>query len=138
MSVDLLYCEGGNKEEKWSMKFPFGQIIDEASCRSEIKRIFTQYQNTQIPEENNIINKFIEILTDCQPGGFYFENHNYLTFFAGKDLLCAMEEDLDRLGLGDPANFKERILVEMRKIPDVWQYLLEWQRLRELIQTFSM
>jgi hypothetical protein len=125
-------------EEKWSMKFPFGQIIDEASCRLEIKRIFTQYQNTQIPEENNIINRFTEILTDCQPGGFYFENQNYLTFFAGKDLLCAMEEDLERLGLGTPADFKERILVGMRKISDVWQYLPEWQRLRELIETSSM
>jgi hypothetical protein len=125
-------------EERWRMTFPFGQIIDEESCILEIQRIRTEYQNNQIPEENDIIDRFKEIITYCEEGGFYFENQNYLTFFAGKDLLCAMEQDLDRLGLGTPANFKERILVGLKKLSDVWQYLPEWQRLRQLIETSSM
>lgn len=125
-------------EERWSTKFPFGQIIDAASCLLEIQRIHTQYTNTQIPQENDIVERLTQMLTYCQPGGFYFENQNYLTFFAGKDLLCAMEEDLDRLRLGTPADFKERMLVGMRKISDIWQYLPEWQRLRQLIETYSI
>ncbi len=76
------------------------------------------------------------MLTHCQPGGFRFDNQSYLTFFSGKDLLCAMEEDLVNLKLGTPADFQERILTGMKKLSDVWQYLPEWVRLRELIQNY--
>lgn len=125
-------------EKRWDLPFPFGQTIDEASCRLEIQRIRTHYQSTQVPEEQDIINKFTEMLTHCQPGGFRFDNQSYLTFFSGKDLLCAMEEDLVNLKLGTPADFQERILTGMKKLNDVWQYLPEWVRLRELIQNYQL
>ncbi len=42
-------------EKKWDFPFPFGQIIDEASCRLEIQRIRNYYQTTQVPEEQDTI-----------------------------------------------------------------------------------
>ncbi len=124
-------------KKQWGCPFPFGQKIDEASCRSEIQNIITRYQSGQIPEEANVMSKFADILTSCQPGGFRFENQSYLTFFSGKDLLCAMEEDLDNLRLGSPGDFRERILTGIKKLSDIWEYLPEWQRLRELIQDYQ-
>lgn len=124
--------------KQWGCYFPFGLTIDEATCRLEIQNIISRYQSEQIPKEVNVMSNFAEILTSCQPGGFRFENQSYLTFFSGKDLLCAMEQDLANLNLGTPADFRERILVGMQKLTDVWQYLPEWERLRQLIQTYSM
>lgn len=124
-------------EKRWKFTFPFTQPIDEASCRLEIQNIINCYQSEQIPEETNVMNKFTEILTSCQPGGFRFDNQSYLTFFSGKDLLCAMEQDLANINLGTPADFRERILIGMKKLDDVWQYLPEWQRLRQLIQDYQ-
>ncbi|RCJ29261.1 hypothetical protein A6770_22690 [Nostoc minutum NIES-26] len=135
--VRLLPLPNNWGEKKWRILFPFGQTIDEASCRLEIQRIRTHYQSTQVPQEQDIIAKFTEMLTHCQPGGFRFDNQSYLTFFSGKDLLCAMEEDLANLNLGTPADFRERILTGMKKLSDVWQYLPEWQRLRQLIQDYQ-
>ena len=47
-----------------------------------------------------------------------------------------MEEDLDNLRLGSPGDFRERILTGIKKLSDIWEYLPEWQRLRELIQDY--
>jgi hypothetical protein len=70
----------------------------------------------------------------CRPGGVRFNNQNYLTFFAGKDLLCGMQEALRDFGLGKPSDFRERIIVGISNSPEnVWEWLPEWAELQQLI-----
>ncbi len=67
---------------------------------------------------------------------------HYLTFFAGKDLLYMMRSELKKLGFKDSPQpacyvFREHILRGIQSSPiDVWAWLPEWQRLRELISEF--
>ena len=87
----------------------------------------------------SVLNKFYQILPTCRPGGVRFNNGNYLTFFAGKDLLCGMQKALSDFGLGTPSDFRERILVGIGNSPEnIWEWLPEWQRLRELVNNTTL
>ena len=87
-----------------------------------------------LPDVNDLLDKFKVWQGKCCPSGVFFENQNYGSFFAGKDLLCGMADALVGFGLGSPSDFRERVIkgIENAK-EDVWQWLPEWQRLRELI-----
>jgi hypothetical protein len=71
----------------------------------------------------------------CIPsGGSRFQNQNFFTFFAGKDLLYGMRSELSRFGFESPVVFRDRILKGIEETSeDVWTWLPEWQRLRELL-----
>lgn len=129
--LPLSNCWG---EKQWGIIFP--ESLSETDCRQQISEIVSKYQQDQIIEEQTVLNKFDEILPSCRPGGVRFDNQNYLTFFAGKDLLCGMQEALSDFGLGKPSDFRERIIVGIGKSPeDVGTWLPEWQRLRELVSS---
>jgi len=118
--------------KQWGIIFP--ESLSETDCRQQISRIVGDYEREQIIQQTTVLNKFEEMLPSCRPGGVRFKNQNYLTFFAGKDLLCGMQEALRDLGLGKPSDFRERILVGISNSPEnVWEWLPEWAELQKLI-----
>lgn len=67
---------------------------------------------------------------------------DYLRYFAGKDLLYAMRDQLRDLGFESPSSensspeevFIERIVSRMERSDNVWEWLPEWTTLRQLIE----
>lgn len=132
--VRLLPLKNNWGKKQWGIIFP--ESLTETDCRQQIGKIVIDYEQEQIVEETTVLNKFDQMLPSCRLGGGRFNNQNYLTFFAGKDLLCGMQEALTDFGLGKPSDFRERILVGISNSPeDVWTWLPEWQRLRELVSS---
>lgn len=103
----------------------------EADCRRQIRLIVAQHEQAQAVQADDVLRRFDELLSACRPSGQRFQH--FLTFFAGKDLLCAMETALARFGLGSPFEFRERVLKGLEEsAEDPWTWLPEWQRLRDL------
>ncbi len=58
-----------------------------------------------------------------------------MTFFAGKDLLWAMDGSLRNNGFGSAGAFREKILVGISKADaEVWKWLPEWEELRRAVE----
>jgi hypothetical protein len=122
--------------ERGRDKHKFPDDRQEADCRQSIGEVVRQYQQDQIVQEADVLNNFDALLPACRPGGQRFQG--FLTFFAGKDLLWAMQTDLERFNLGTPRAFRERILVGIENSPeDVWTWLAEWQQLRDFVKSIS-
>lgn len=85
------------------------------------------------------MDKFEKLLPLYRRGGSRFQN--YLTFFAGKDLLYVMKNDLQEFGFDpkDPSTaFLERVVKRIEESSeDVWTWMPEWQKLRESITNFD-
>ena len=76
------------------------------------------------------------MLPSCKTGGSRFQNQNFLTFFAGKDLLYGMRQELSRFGFESPVIFRDTILKGIEETADdVWSWLPEWDCLRELLSS---
>jgi hypothetical protein len=119
-------------EKQWGIVFP--QDLAETACGEQMKEIIANYQSSQMPDVKDLLDKFKVWQGKCSPSGVFFDNQNYGTFFAGKDLLCGMADALAGFGLGSPSDFRERVIKGIENAnEDVWQWLPEWQRLRELI-----
>jgi len=128
------------EERELGYFFPKDKGLKEADCRSQISRILVDKKKEMEASKVNILDKFDQRLEECKLGGKRFEH--YLTFFAGKDLLYTMRHDLKKFGFKDsqqPAcyTFRDAILRGIRySQEDVWTWLPEWQRLRELLAFF--
>lgn len=122
--------------ERGSDRHKFPDQREEVNCRNAISTIIKQHEQTQTVLENDVLNRFNIFLPLCHPGGYRFQD--FLTFFSGKDLLFGMQAALTRFGFTSPFEFRERILKGIENsTEDVWTWLPEWGRLRELINTFS-
>ncbi|MFB2769055.1 hypothetical protein ACE1AT_07120 [Pelatocladus sp. BLCC-F211] len=125
---------GEERDKKEGYRFPKDKGLTEANCKSELNNIIKQYEQRLSSPKRNPLDDFERLLPTCCPGGSRFQNQNYMTFFAGKDLLYGMREQLSGFGFESPVVFRERILKGIEEsTQDVWTWLPEWQRLRELI-----
>jgi hypothetical protein len=87
---------------------------------------------------SNVLSQLNRLLPACCLGGIRFQNQNFLTFFAGTDLLYGMRNALRIFGFDSPVVFRERILKGIEESDEeVWTWLPEWQQLRELISNFG-
>ncbi|HBE19130.1 MAG TPA: hypothetical protein DEG17_07030 [Cyanobacteria bacterium UBA11149] len=113
---------------------PFPDSFTEADCEAGIRASVRDYGNIQSVTEADVLHKFQQILPTCRAGGVRFQY--YLTFFAGKDLLCGMERVGASFIRGTAWDFRN-VLVESiaKSSEDVWTWLPEWQALRHLIAT---
>jgi hypothetical protein len=111
--------------------FPGSQ--NEADCRQAIEIIVQQYQQSQFVSKEQVLGKFDELLSTCRVGGVRLTH--FVTFFAGKDLLYAMEPALIDLGFQSAMQFREFVIYKLQRSADVWTWLPEWTRLRDAIQT---
>ncbi len=125
---------GEERDKKESYRFPKDRGLTEANCKSELNNIIKQYEQRLSSPRLNSLDEFDRLLPTCCPGGSRFQQQNYLTFFAGKDLLYGMREQLSSFGFESPLMFRQRILKGIEdSAEDVWTWLPEWLRLRELI-----
>ncbi len=125
---------GEERDKKQGYRFPKDRGLTEANCKSELNNIIKQYEQRLALPKRNPLDEFERLLPTCCPGGSRFQNQSYITFFAGKDLLYGMREQLSGFGFESPVVFCERILKGIEEsTEDVWTWLPEWQRLRELI-----
>ncbi|MBP0020497.1 MAG: hypothetical protein J7647_23450 [Cyanobacteria bacterium SBLK] len=77
---------------------PFPNSLTESDCRTGIAEIICQYEQARKIEVEDVLQNFEELLVTCRVGGHRFEN--FLTFFSGKDMFCAMRSALRGFGLG--------------------------------------
>ncbi|MDF5713327.1 MAG: hypothetical protein PUP93_05425 [Rhizonema sp. NSF051] len=125
---------GEERDKKEGYRFPKDRGLTEANCKSELNNIIKQYEQRLSSPRLNSLDEFDRLLPTCCPGGSRFQQQNYLTFFADKDLLYGMREQLSNFGFDSPLVFRQRILKGIEdSAEDVWTWLPEWQRLRELI-----
>ncbi|HBW57313.1 MAG TPA: hypothetical protein DEF27_05710 [Oscillatoriales bacterium UBA8482] len=120
-----------------SYRFPTKEV-DINICHIKLEEIVREFKGNRLVETDNVIEKFEQLLPSFKPGGFRFEN--FLTYFAGKDILCAMKEDLIYLGFDfdNPIHqFLERIVTRIERAEDVWRWLPEWQNLRDIIHNYN-
>ncbi|NEU77347.1 hypothetical protein PI95_033940 [Hassallia byssoidea VB512170] len=75
--------------------------MTEANCKSELNNIIKQYEQRLSSPRLNPLDEFDRLLPTCCPGGSRFQQQNFLTFFAGKDLLYGMREQLSNFGKCD-------------------------------------
>lgn len=123
---------GEERDKKESYRFPKDKGLTEVNCRAEVNNIVKQYEQRLSSPQYNIIGEFDRLLPSCRSGGSRFQN--FLTFFAGKDLLYGMQDALRQFGFESPVAFCKRVLKGIEdSAEDVWMWLPEWQRLRELI-----
>jgi len=130
-------CWGDERELGYF--FPKDKGLKEQDCRSQISRILADKKRDVEGSKVEVLDQFDQLLEDCKPGGKYFEQ--YLTFFAGKDLLYMMRHDLKKFGFKDSLQascytFRDAVIRGIRYSPeDVWTWLPEWQKLRELLES---
>jgi len=125
---------GEERDKKEGYRFPKDKGLSSINCKAELNNIIKQYEQRLASPKRNPLEEFERLLPTCQYGGCRFENQNFLTFFAGKDLLYGMREELPGFGFQSPVIFRDSIIKGIEEtVEDVWTWLPEWQRLRELI-----
>jgi hypothetical protein len=130
---------GDEREKNAGYRFPKDKGLTEVNCKAELNSIIRQYEQRLASPKKNPIEEFERLLPTCCPGGSRFVNQNYMTFFAGKDLLYGMRDELSRFGFDTPVVFRERILKGIEETAeDIWTWLPEWQRLRDFITTVEL
>lgn len=123
----------------------FPRKSDEKAVRENIRSIVNKNKGDRIVTAQNVLNKFEELLPLFKPGGDKY--NNYLTFFAGKDLLWKMQNKLSEFGFVPTTSgvnssitiFLNTIVKTMEQKEEVWTWLPEWQAMRNQITntTFS-
>lgn len=117
-------------------RYRFPDMLRENDCRTAITDIVDEYELAQSVKVGNVLSPFDQLLLACRPGGARFQD--FLTFFAGRDLLYGMEARLTDFGFASAIEFRTRVLEAITEsTEDVWTWLPEWQRLRELINSFG-
>lgn len=115
----------------------FPRRLNLEACQQNIRDIVSKHKGDRIVTPEDVLHRFEDLLPSFRPDGFRFEN--YLTFFAGKDLLWMMRNKLTQFGFESTAPnvhspvpvFLERIVKRIERAEDVWLWLPEWQAFRE-------
>jgi len=116
---------------------PFPNVFDESHCQSEIRSVVSQYSYSQSVGADAVIASYQIYLNECLSGGS--RSNAFLSTFAGKDIVWALEPWLSSNGFSGPEAFIERIVVGIeRSIDDISSWLPEWARLKWLIQNTSL
>ena len=138
-----LFCSGfsnhwGEEVKVSGTKYCFPKKLGKEACETNIRKIVEERKGDRIVQPKNVIEKFNQLLPQFRPGGVRFQN--YLTFFAGKDLLYSIIKDLEEFGFqsSEPGTnstdaFLKRIENGIAKMDDPWTLIPEWQELRQLI-----
>lgn len=113
------------------------QDLSQDACLTGIRQSIQNYAENQIVTEKTVTQYFETYLSQCRPGGQRFEH--FLTFFAGKDLFCALDPDIKTWGFASYSVFKEKILKGIEEAQsDLWNWLPEWGDLRQQVLTKTL
>ncbi len=100
---------GEERDKKEGYRFPKDKGLTSVNCKAELNKIIKEYEQKLSTPKRNPLDEFDRLLPSCTSGSRY-QNQNYLTFFAGKDLLYGMRSELSGFGFETSAMFRERIL----------------------------
>jgi hypothetical protein len=107
-------------------KFP--DAMDESFCRTELERTLREHGSSLVLDTQ----RFDSLLAECGPEGPRFAG--FLSYFAGKDLMWAIDEPLRHLGFNGCGAFRERILLGIEATLDsVDTWMPEWRSLRDAV-----
>ena len=84
-------------EQVGNASYYFPRRLGREACEQNIRVTVQQFRGDRIVEPENVLEKFKRLLPSFRPDGFRFEN--FLTFFAGKDLLYAMAKKIRNMDL---------------------------------------
>ncbi|NEP43150.1 MAG: hypothetical protein F6K35_29570, partial [Okeania sp. SIO2H7] len=106
------------------------------NCRSKINSMVGDYErNLSIPK-TNVLEIFDRLLPECREGERF---QHFLVFFSGKDLLWGMQQELRNFGFRSAIAFREKIKQNIEENNEnIWEWLPEWQRLRELVSSTTL
>ncbi|MCD6305953.1 MAG: hypothetical protein J7M32_06650 [Deltaproteobacteria bacterium] len=113
-------------------KHTFPDELHEEACRAGLETVVAGHQDSQLVTVEQVNEKFEELLPEFQPNGERFQH--FLSAFAGKDLLWAMNGWCAGNGFNGAWSFREKILIGIsRTDTNVWEWLPEWRALREAV-----
>jgi hypothetical protein len=112
-------------------RHPMPEDLGRDRCLHEAKYLVHEWNSQRQIGMDALDAAFIAAETECSPDGV--RRKHFMTSFAGKDLLWAMEDYLKSSGFRGPAVFLEQILTRLGDSSDVWEWLPEWQALREML-----
>jgi hypothetical protein len=122
----------GQEREK-GYYFPKDKGLKVENCRSKINSMVGDYQKNLREPEKGVLEIFDNFLEDCREGERF---KHFLIFFSGKDLLWGMQKELRSFDFKSPIVFREKIKQNIEESNEnVWEWLPEWQRLRELVSS---
>jgi hypothetical protein len=118
--------------ERGKQKHRFPEKLDRNSCVEGLRACLAAHNAAQALRLEEAEEKFEHFLQECLPGGN--RHRDFPHAFAGKDLLCAMENRLHGMGFASPAVFLEKILAGIESATEnVRDWLPEWQMPAELM-----
>jgi hypothetical protein len=120
--------------ERGRLRHPFPDDRNITQCRTGIRQIVRDYGQSHRITAEAVLARFNSLLPECCEGDRF---QYYLTYFSGKDLLCALEPWLVSLGLGSPYQFRERVLRGIERATDPWAWLPEWTALRSQLASIA-
>ncbi|MFH7029478.1 MAG: hypothetical protein ACHBN1_29850 [Heteroscytonema crispum UTEX LB 1556] len=115
-------------------RFPKDKGLTEINCKAELNNIIKQYEQRLSSPKRNPNEEFERLLPTCKPGGSRFQSQNFLAFFAGKDLLYGMREELSRFGFESPVIFGDSILKRIEETGDLIEELLKENKDNEQVR----
>lgn len=129
-------------EQVGTTSYYFPSRLGKNACEENIRNIVQKYKSDRIVTPEDVLDKFEQLFPLFRPGGSRFEN--FLTFFAGKDLLYRMTDKLREFGFESSNSqisptdvFLERTIKGMERAEEIWTWLPEWQELRNLIISYN-
>lgn len=137
----LLHHSVSNKWGDGRHAFPGISQISEQDCRQQIMRIHQEYVMGSL-SYHWTLNLFNELLPEFEPSGS--RRRDFLTTFAGKDILAALFDMNSALGFGKNPSMNTRQLchfvlkrLENKGVETTQGFLLpEWQSFANLISNF--
>jgi len=103
------------------------------SCLQEAEKLVREWNVERAIDDVALQAAFANAETECSPAGGRLKD--FITSFAGKDLLWSMDKDLKTLGLDSSTVFLERVLTKLGESTEVWEWLPEWKALRQVVAT---
>jgi len=120
--------------ERGNENHPLPDELDEQKCRAHIMETMTRHRKAHDDFEQRVLLRYEELLPEFRTGA---ASQHFLTYFAGKDLLWAMEDALHGLGFDNPIQFIDYIIARITSTTeDIYQWLPEWQELRRLVAEY--
>ena len=117
-------------------RHPFPPNLTDQACRNALRDTVEAHAAEQVVTFDQVNARYEQILPEFAAGGA--RRRDYLWTFAGKDLLIAMENGLQRLGFQSPRAFREKVILGIERTGGdiIRAWIQEWESLANLVRDF--